>query len=126
LPAKRVLIVGQDDTIKTMLHDLLEEVWVDLDAVIDGEPQSLVEKVLAQRPDLIIVDVYLAHRSAELDTIRRLKSSTATNQTPILALAEPHEGLPAARQAGADRVLAKPFDLADLASLVREHIGESQ
>ncbi|PFG64601.1 response regulator receiver modulated diguanylate cyclase [Thioclava sp. ES.031] len=83
----------------------------------------------AQRPGLILLDVTLPDMTGE-GLIARLRADPRTRRIPIIAMTgrDTPELRVTLLQAGANEVLAKPFDelvlLARLRSLIRAHVGD--
>ncbi|HEX2188326.1 MAG TPA: response regulator [Longimicrobiaceae bacterium] len=108
-----VLIVEDEENIRTALQALLETSGYRVAATALGEEAVRVAPVL--RPDVVLLDLVLPRRSG-LDTVRCLKEDPATASIPVVAmtalwLAEHTETLAAAGFQGA---LRKPYTTAEL------------
>jgi two-component system, OmpR family, response regulator VicR len=108
-----ILIVDDEEPVRDFLAQLLADAGHrTLQAVHGAEALEVVEK---ERPDLVVSDIMMpVLNGAEL--CRRLKAGTATNAIPVILMSS--AGPRAADGAGADAVIAKPFDLEDMEALV--------
>lgn len=110
---KRVLVVEDDDAVRTAVDRGLGVHGFDVSSVPDAE--SALSAVARRRPDLMIVDVGLPGMSG-IELCTRLRGLDV--DTPILILSARDQvgdrvgGL----QAGADDYLVKPFSLDELAA----------
>ena len=87
------------------------------------EGGAALERIGAFRPRLVILDVMLPARSG-IEVLAALREDAALSSTPVLLLTA--RGLTEGQGAAsdkADRVLAKPFDNAELRRIVAEMLG---
>ncbi len=121
--APRLLLVDDDEALRLVLCRALARAgYVTLEAA-DG---LAALRVLTATPvDLVITDIVMP----EMEGIDVIISARKTHPTlPVIAMSgggrsRPDEYLPIARALGAARVLAKPFEIAQLLDLVRELVG---
>ena len=114
----RVLVVDDDEVVRTLIAALLEEMQHEVRTVENG-----VDALDAHRrepADLVITDIYMPDMDG-LELIRRINASNST--PPIIAMsgsasARRMDALPTAERFGASAVLYKPVDLDALAALV--------
>ena len=85
-----------------------------------------VEKVVHERPDLVIMDIQMPVLDG-YDATREIKSSPDISRTPIIALSSfaMKGDEEKARAAGCDDYVTKPFSPKQMVALVRNYIGES-
>jgi DNA-binding response OmpR family regulator len=69
-------------------------------------------------PDLVISDIMMPGIDG-IEACRRIRANAATAQTPVLMFSALSEEAEAARLAGADGMLPKPFNLPALAEAVK-------
>ena len=107
----RVIVVDDDALqLRALERRLRENAHVEL-VVIDNAIDALLA-VGSLQPDLVVLDVFMPGLDG-LDACRRIKSNTRTKDVQvILASAAMNAELElAAREAGAQRAIAKPIDL---------------
>lgn len=80
------------------------------------------EQVLAYMPDIVLMDNWLPNISG-IDATRLIKSNPLLKDIPVIYFSANHDVAGLAKEAGADDYLAKPFDIAELESIVAKHIG---
>ena len=85
-----------------------------------GDGRTAADRVAADPPDLVILDVMLPGRSG-LDVLRDLRAREATRDLPVLMLTA--RGQPRDREAalrlGATRFMTKPFANAEVLAVAR-------
>lgn len=122
--ARTILYVEDNEFNRKIVRQLLSNTSYRLIEAVDGE--AGVAMALAERPDLILMDVQLPKMSG-LDATRMLRADARTSETPIVvitsfALSGDREK---AAAAGATRYLAKPYSPRELLTLVHEILPES-
>jgi CheY-like chemotaxis protein len=119
---KKMLLVDDSNTVLMMYRMLLHGLPYELLFARDG--REAVEKALAQRPDLIFMDVVMP-RASGLDACRELRAHPELASTPILLVTtrgEPHN-VEAGFKAGCSEYITKPFDSAELRAKVQHYLG---
>jgi DNA-binding response OmpR family regulator len=112
---RRILVVEDDPAIRRLVEWTLQDEGLAVDAAADG---AVAIRYLAdRRPALLILDVMMP-RADGYQVARALRSYHG-RETPILLLTAAGDVHDAARRLGADRYLAKPFELDQLIALVR-------
>jgi two-component system response regulator PrrA len=111
--AGRVLVVEDDDAVRTAVDRGLGVHGFDVSAVADAE--SALTVVARRRPDLMIVDVGLPGMSG-IELCTRLRSLDIDTPILILSARDQVGDRVAGLQAGADDYLVKPFSLDELAA----------
>ncbi len=117
----RILLVDDDPALRMLIRTTFEVADVDVDEAESAEmARGLIVKA---RPDVVVLDVYMPITSG-LDFCRELKSSPATRDIPIMLLTGSEGGSDvAAREAGADAFLRKPFSPLELLSAAERLAG---
>lgn len=113
----RVLVVDDDPFVRRLIELTLEGPDVDLEQARDGA--EAVEAATAHPPDLVLLDVEMP-RVDGIEACRQLRAlDAAGHHARIVMLTGSGEGAePAARAAGADAFLTKPFSPRALLALV--------
>jgi DNA-binding response OmpR family regulator len=115
----KILVAEDERDIRDLIGFTLRFAGFDVDLVVDGV--EAVEKALADRPDLILLDVRMPKMTG-YDACRLLKENPATSTIPIIFLSakgqegEIQEGL----KSGAVEYIVKPFAPDELAKQVKE------
>lgn len=123
----RALIVDDDRSIRFVLREALRARGWTVEEVDDG---SVVEEQLEQqRYDLLLLDLYMPGMNG-FEVLRRIRRPEAgvrpvrktSPQVGIIVLSGEagREGLSFAARLGANKCLAKPFEIADVLAAVRE------
>jgi len=118
-----ILYVEDNELNRRIVRDLLKRTSYKLIEAYDGE--AGITTALAERPDLILMDIQLPKISG-LDVIRRLRTEAATTTTPIIALTSfaLSGDDQKAKDAGATAYLTKPFSPMALLALIRKLLPE--
>lgn len=121
---KTILYIEDNEYNRKIVRQLLSRTSYRLLEAVDGE--AGVATALAERPDLILMDVQLPKLSG-FEATRQLRAEPATAATPIIvitsfALSGDDQK---ARDAGASGYLAKPYSPRDLLAMIRQYLPES-
>lgn len=123
----RILFADDSVTAQNMGRKILTEAGYEVVAVSNGA--AAVKKIAEQKPDIIILDVYMPGYSG-LEVCEKVRGSMETLKTPVLLTVgkmEPYKPEEANR-VRADGVIVKPFEASDLLAIVKkfeERIGQA-
>jgi two-component system cell cycle response regulator DivK len=121
-PAKRILVVEDNELNLKLLNDVLEAHGYDV--LTTGEGAVAIAWARQYRPDLILMDLQLPDMSG-LEVTRQLKASPDTSSIPIVAVTafamagDEKKAL----DHGCDAYVAKPIDLRSFLDLIAEYVG---
>lgn len=118
----RILMVNDEEDLLVLCKLTLEESGHTVEIVTSG--QAALEKALAVRPDLLILDWVVPDMDGQ-ELLRLWKAMPDLDDVPVLAISALQDGAARAREAGADDFLQKPFgadDLVDAANQVFSRI----
>lgn len=117
----RILLVDDETDLREVLGDLLIGEGFDVIAAADGE--AALQELERTRVDLIVADIVMP-RLDGWGLVRQVRSDTRFHDVPFIFLTA--RGQPAdarqGRELGADDYLAKPFEPADLLTMVRSRL----
>jgi two-component system cell cycle response regulator DivK len=124
MSGKTILYVEDNDMNLKIVRALLKHTTYNLIEAYDGE--AGVAKALAERPDLILMDIQLPKISG-MEATRQLRAEAATAKTPIIAITSfaMSGDDQKAKEAGATAYLAKPYSPRDLIALIRKLLPEA-
>ena len=122
MSARRILVVDDNDDVRSILVVLLERSggYETLEA---GTGEEAVEKAISGRPDVILTDIILPGING-VDATKAIKNNPSTAQIPIIA----YSALPLvgwkeqALKAGMVAYLQKPFNLQLLMETIQKFI----
>jgi len=119
--AQKILIVEDNSDLSQLLAFYLSDAGYEISRA--GNSAQGISKALAERPDLIITDLYLPDMNA-VDATVILKQDPATSGIPIIVLTAMTVGewKTKALEAGVAKYLIKPIFPPELTDAVRELI----
>ncbi len=115
--ARKILLADDSVTAQNMGRKILADAGYEVITVNNGS--AALKKIAEQKPDLIILDVYMPGYSG-LEVCQRLKEATETARTPVLLTVgklepfKPEE----AKRVRAEGFIVKPFEASELLSVL--------
>jgi DNA-binding response OmpR family regulator len=113
--APRLLVVEDDDPIRTALRWALEDEGYDVAEAVSGE--EAVAVVATAAPDLMVVDLMLGSMDG-FEVIREVRRDHDLPIIVVSARADTHD-IVAALEAGADDYVTKPFQVKEITARLR-------
>jgi two-component system chemotaxis response regulator CheY len=113
--ARKILLADDSVTAQNMGRKILADAGYEVITVNNGS--AALKKIAEQKPDLIVLDVYMPGYSG-LEVCQRLKDAQETSRVPVLLTVgklepfKPEE----AKRARADGFIVKPFEASELLS----------
>ncbi|MGZ4316145.1 MAG: HD domain-containing phosphohydrolase [Gaiellaceae bacterium] len=117
----RILLVDDDPALRVLLKTTFEVADV---AVVEAEDAATARrKIRSARPDVIVLDINMPGTTG-LELCAELKGSPATRDIPIVLLTGSEGGTSAAaKKAGADAFVLKPFSPLELLAVAERLAG---
>jgi len=118
----RLLLVDDDEAIRSNLEPFLGRAGFEVTVAIDG--QDALDRLSEIRPDVIVLDVMMPRIDGR-EVLRRLRGEH--DFTPVVLLTQVGESVEraAALEEGADDYLNKPFDPQELVARIRAILRRS-
>jgi two-component system chemotaxis response regulator CheY len=113
----RILVVEDDDEIRSVTVDALADEGYAVDQAVDGA--AALDCAAAAPPDLILLDMRMPILSG-WDFVREYRGRPGTH-APIVVMSAASDTEARAAEVDADGVLIKPFDLDVLLDTVARH-----
>ncbi len=120
--ALKILLADDSMTAQNMGKKILMDAGYDVVAVSNGA--AAIKKIASDRPDIIILDVYMPGYTG-LEVCERVKAANETSRTPVLLTVGKMEPFrpEEANRVKADGVMIKPFEATDLIAAIQS-IGQ--
>ena len=116
---KKVLICDDDKGITDMLEMVLE--LEDVDTITETDSVYAYDKILDFRPDIVIVDLWMPVVTGD-QLIKKIRANDTLKNIYIICISASRDGLQVANEAGADKFIAKPFDVDDFLTTVENAV----
>jgi CheY-like chemotaxis protein len=120
--AKTILVCEDDENLRQLIRAVLGAGYRIVEAH-DGDQAVILAH--EHHPDLIVLDLMLPRMSG-LEVLSHLRAEAPPGDAHILVMSAWPNSEAAARAAGADSYLPKPFNPDDLVSIVTEVVGAPQ
>lgn len=119
-----ILIADDEPNILISLEFLMKREGYVVHLARDG--REAVEGIVAHRPDLVLLDVMMPHKSG-FDVCQEVRARDDVRQTRILMLTAKGRDTDVAKglALGADAYMTKPFSTKELVGKVRDMLGAS-
>jgi two-component system, chemotaxis family, chemotaxis protein CheY len=118
----KILIIDDNDDLRDTLVVMLEDQGYSVISASDGE--SGVHAFEQARPDLVLTDIIMPN-SDGVEAIRRIRAIDSTARIVAMSggsISGNEYQLRMAREAGAIEVLAKPFEVDELVSVIERRL----
>ncbi len=120
---KKILLVDDAETILMMERMILNKAGYELITAKDG--QEAVTKALAERPDLILMDVVMPKMNG-FEACKQLRGQDTTKAIPIIMVTTrgEAESVESGFESGCDDYITKPINGLEVLSKVKSALGE--
>jgi DNA-binding response OmpR family regulator len=120
---KKVLIADDEEILRMLICDSLEDLELELDTAEDGA--LALQLIAANRYDLIILD-YMMPRLTGIDVLNQMDDAVKKSTAILMLTAKTQESdKQAAKEAGVQYFIPKPFSPLDLVAAVSEILSLS-
>ena len=115
---KKILAVDDERHIVRLVQVNLERAGYQVVTAFDGK--EALEKVEAENPDLVVLDVMMPYMDG-FEVLQQLRKNPATRELPVIMLTAKAQDADVFRgwQSGVDCYLTKPFNPMELISFVK-------
>ena len=109
---KKILVVEDDNDIRIMMQYILRD---DYDLVLCEDGRSGIDRALEEKPDLILLDIYMAGMSG-FEVCKAIRDNPEISSIPIIIVTAGalKEEVTEGYSLGANDYVFKPFDPEDL------------
>ena len=120
---KKILLVDDAETILMMERMILNKAGYELITAKDG--QEAVTKAVAERPDLILMDVVMQKMNG-FEACKQLRGQDTTKAIPIIMVTTrgEAESVESGFESGCDDYITKPINGLEVLSKVKSALGE--
>lgn len=116
--SKIVFICEDDEAIAELFKIILEEEGYKVYTFTrEKEINNKLKKI---KPDIVILDLWMPMVNGK-ELTKKLKKNSKTKNIPIIIVSADSSAGKTAREAGADDMLQKPFEVDDLLELLRKY-----
>ncbi len=119
---KKILLVDDSRTVLLMEQMILKKGPYDVVMASDGSEG--LERAVAERPDLILMDLVMPRMNG-LEAVRELRRNETTRHIPVIMVTTrgEAESVEAGYASGCTDYVTKPIDSNALLAKVRDHLG---
>jgi|SRR6185436_20683842 len=119
-PGKRILVIDDDPDIGDMLKMMLD--FNGYMTTVTERAEKIKNLITKDHVDLIILDMLLSGVNGT-DICSDLKKDSTTANIPIIMISAHPNARKLCEAAGADCFVAKPFDMYDILSRIKEFVN---
>jgi twitching motility two-component system response regulator PilG/twitching motility two-component system response regulator PilH len=121
-PRKTVLVVDDSQAVIDALSGPLEDAGFEVACAMDGE--EVFRKMASASPDVLLVDIYMPKLNGA-DVCRLVKAHPHWKRTFLVLMSSriSDREMDMYRRIGADEILKKPLDPANVVSIVKRAVG---
>jgi two-component system alkaline phosphatase synthesis response regulator PhoP len=121
----KILIVDDSKNIRKLVSVVLKNEGYEFDEAENG--LDALSKVRSERPDLVILDVVIPGMDG-INVCKAIKKDPTISSTAVIILTSEttYEAMDAAKNAGAEVFMTKPFEPKDLKDVVKRLLGTNE
>ena len=117
----RVLVIEDDADLRSLIHSYLEEEGFEVTTAADG--REGIQRLRRDPAEVVITDIFMPNKEG-IETVFDLKHEFPDTRIVVMSggtsVVKGMDYLGLARKLGANKTLAKPFTMKQLADAVRE------
>lgn len=120
----KVLVIEDDKDIRDVMTAALENEGHE---VVSSENSRILRTLDEVKPDIILLDNWLTEWKSDANgqqLSRELKTNPDTKHIPVIIISAVNNVAEIAEAGLADGYIKKPFDIDELAALVKKHVDE--
>ena len=123
MPTKKILVVDDSATSLMWQRMILGQEKFEVFTAKDG--QEGVDVALAQRPDLVLMDVVMPKMNG-FEACRALRATDAMREVPVIMVTtrSEYKNVEEAYESGCNDYITKPIDKLELLTKVRSYLGQ--
>jgi PAS domain S-box-containing protein len=121
-PSKKILLVEDEEHTAMLLQDYLQTIGYQVERMVN--PNGFLEKIKKQKPDLVLLDVFLKEDISGWDLLNILRQSYIVD-LPVVMMTPTGTSVDKERflQAGANDCLSKPIRIVQLESILMQYLN---
>jgi Response regulators consisting of a CheY-like receiver domain and a winged-helix DNA-binding domain len=120
---KKLLVCDDDQDILDLVQMIFESNQYKV--ICENNSMNIYKSIEREQPDALLMDIWMPGLSGDQVT-KVLKQNAETKNIPVIMFSASEEGKKIANESGADDYISKPFDIADLLSVVNIHINKKR
>jgi DNA-binding response OmpR family regulator len=117
----KVMVVDDAYSELKLMEVILKSAGLDVVTSLDGD--KLEDKLVTERPDLLLLDIVMPNRNG-YELLRSIKRDARTRHTPVVLVSSKNQDSDRVwgKRQGADEYLGKPFTPEQLVTMVRQFV----
>jgi two-component system alkaline phosphatase synthesis response regulator PhoP len=124
MQAKRILVVEDHSSVRTMFRVILEDEGYRVAEAEDGD--AALQAAESLLPDLILLDLMMPRLDGER-VLEQMYDNSNLRSTPVLVVSAKQEAMDRVMElVGSENVFSKPFDHQQVVDRIKELIGPGE
>lgn len=114
---KKIMVCDDDQGILDVIQMLLET--ENFTVYTEVHSPNLISSIQLHSPDLLLLDLWMPFMAGD-ELLKTIRHNEEIKDLPVIVLSASVDGSDIAEDAGANAFIAKPFDMNDLISKVKD------
>jgi DNA-binding response OmpR family regulator len=117
----KIMVVDDAYSELKLIEGILKSVGLEVVTSLDGD--KLEDKLVTERPDLLLLDIVMPNRNG-YELLRSIKRDARTRHMPVVLVSSKNQDSDRVwgKRQGADEYLGKPFTPEQLVTMVRQFV----